>query len=107
MQLVSTSRDALLKPLQVVSGIVERRHTLPILANLLLRKSKDKISFISFLTTSGFFSLEIILAVIVCNPFPTYPSLAAQIKHIEKISTCKIIEIMKLGVERPDFLRLL
>ena len=47
MQLVSTSRDALLKPLQVVSGIVERRHTLPILANLLLRKSKDKISFIS------------------------------------------------------------
>ncbi len=29
-------RDALLKPLQAVSGIVERRHTLPILANVLL-----------------------------------------------------------------------
>ena len=47
MQLVNTSRDSLLKPLQVVSGIVERRHTLPILANLLFKKQGDKISFIS------------------------------------------------------------
>jgi DNA polymerase-3 subunit beta len=47
MQLVSTTRDILLNPLQVVSGIVERRHTLPILANLLLKKNKEKISFIS------------------------------------------------------------
>jgi DNA polymerase-3 subunit beta len=47
MQLVSTSRDTLLKPLQVVSGIVERRHTLPILANLLLRKQNEKIAFVS------------------------------------------------------------
>ncbi len=38
MQLVKTSRDNLLRPLQIVSGIVERRHTLPILANLLIRK---------------------------------------------------------------------
>lgn len=36
MQLKQTPRDALLKPLQAVSGIVERRHTLPILANVLL-----------------------------------------------------------------------
>ncbi len=47
MQLVNTSRDSLLKPLQVVSGIVERRHTLPILANLLLKKVGEKVSFIS------------------------------------------------------------
>ena len=33
----SINRDAFLKPLQVVSGAVERRHTLPILANLLLQ----------------------------------------------------------------------
>ncbi|MGM0525925.1 MAG: DNA polymerase III subunit beta [Pseudomonadota bacterium] len=31
------SRDAFLKPLQIVSGAVERRHTLPILSNLLLQ----------------------------------------------------------------------
>jgi DNA polymerase III subunit beta len=47
MQLVNTSRDSLLKPLQVVSGIVERRHTLPILANLLFKKNGEKVSFIS------------------------------------------------------------
>ncbi|MEG0822612.1 MAG: DNA polymerase III subunit beta [Burkholderiaceae bacterium] len=45
MQLVKGSRDALLKPLQVVSGIVERRQTLPILANILVRKDGDKVSF--------------------------------------------------------------
>ncbi|GIK87715.1 MAG: DNA polymerase III subunit beta [Burkholderiales bacterium] len=38
MQLKQIARDALLKPLQAVSGIVERRHTLPILANVLLEQ---------------------------------------------------------------------
>jgi len=47
MQLVTTSRDSLLKPLQVVSGIVERRHTLPILANLLFKKQGEKVAFVS------------------------------------------------------------
>ncbi|MCX8113923.1 MAG: DNA polymerase III subunit beta [Burkholderiaceae bacterium] len=45
MQLVKAGRDALLKPLQVVSGIVERRQTLPILANILLRKDGERVSF--------------------------------------------------------------
>jgi DNA polymerase-3 subunit beta len=36
MQLKQIARDALLKPLQAVSGIVERRQTLPILANVLI-----------------------------------------------------------------------
>jgi DNA polymerase-3 subunit beta len=45
MQLVKASRDALLKPLQVVSGIVERRQTLPILANILVRKDGDRVTF--------------------------------------------------------------
>src|SRR5690606_20844011 len=47
MQLVKASRDALLKPLATVSGIVERRHTLPILANILLRKEGGRVSFVS------------------------------------------------------------
>ncbi|MCU0768646.1 MAG: DNA polymerase III subunit beta [Burkholderiaceae bacterium] len=45
MQLVKAGRDALLKPLQVVSGIVERRQTLPILANVLVRKDGEQVSF--------------------------------------------------------------
>ena len=38
MLLIKTRRDVLLAPLQAVSGIVERRHTLPILSNVLLEK---------------------------------------------------------------------
>jgi len=47
MQLVKTHRDTLLRPLQIVSGIVERRHTLPILANILIRKEGERLSFLS------------------------------------------------------------
>ena len=47
MQLVKTERDNLLRPLQTVSGIVERRHTLPILANLLITKNGPDVSFLS------------------------------------------------------------
>ena len=43
MQLKQIPRDALLKPLQAVSGIVERRHTLPILANVLLEQTDGRL----------------------------------------------------------------
>ena len=41
MVLIKSQRDTLLAPLQSVSGIVERRHTLPILSNVLLEKKGD------------------------------------------------------------------
>src|SRR5206468_773820 len=44
MQLKQVERDALLKPLQAVAGIVERRHTLPILANVLLEQKDGKLN---------------------------------------------------------------
>ncbi|HEV7122340.1 MAG TPA: DNA polymerase III subunit beta [Rhodanobacter sp.] len=40
----SIQREALLKPLQQVVGVVERRQTLPVLANLLCRVSGDTVS---------------------------------------------------------------
>src|SRR5438067_4511812 len=43
MQLKQVARDALLKPLQAVAGIVERRHTLPILANVLLEQKNSQL----------------------------------------------------------------
>ncbi len=43
MQLKQIARDALLKPLQAVAGIVERRHTLPILANVLLEQRDGRL----------------------------------------------------------------
>lgn len=47
MILIKAQRDALLKPLQTVSGIVERRHTLPILSNVLISKQGETVSFCS------------------------------------------------------------
>ena len=45
MKLLKIERNALLTPLASVSGIVEKRHTLPILSNVLLRKKEGRIQF--------------------------------------------------------------
>ena len=47
MTLIKISRDELLKPLQAVSGIIERRHTLPILSNVLLIRQAKAISLVA------------------------------------------------------------
>jgi len=47
VQFIKANRDAVLKPLQVVAGIVERRHTLPILANILITKNGENVSFLA------------------------------------------------------------
>jgi DNA polymerase-3 subunit beta len=47
MNLVKTTRETLLKPLQSVAGIIERRHTLPILSNVLIARSDDRLSFVA------------------------------------------------------------
>mgnify|MGYP001499737342 FL=1 len=40
----SLSREALLRPLQLVVGVVERRQTLPILSNVLLSMDGERLS---------------------------------------------------------------
>ena len=40
----SVNRELLLKPLQQVAGVVERRQTLPVLSNLLLQVSGNQLS---------------------------------------------------------------
>ena len=47
MLLIKTDRDTLLKPLQTVTGIVERRQTLPILSNVLIQQDQEKTSFLT------------------------------------------------------------
>ena len=32
-----TNRDTLLRPLQILNGVIERRHTLPVLSNVLVQ----------------------------------------------------------------------
>lgn len=47
MLLLEAERDTLLSPLQAVTGIVERRHTLPILSNVLIEKNAGVLSMMA------------------------------------------------------------
>ena len=47
MHLLTTTRDAILAPLQSVAGIVEKRHTLPILSNVLIEKTGDQLTLLA------------------------------------------------------------
>ena len=47
MKLLQTDRDALLTPLQAVTGIVEKRHTLPILSNVLIERKLDALTLLA------------------------------------------------------------
>jgi DNA polymerase-3 subunit beta len=45
MIVLKAAQERVLSALQAVSGIVERRHTLPILANVLIRKTGSQVEF--------------------------------------------------------------
>lgn len=47
MNLAKARRDELLGPLSAVSGIIERRHTLPILSNVLIERAQDTLAFLA------------------------------------------------------------
>jgi DNA polymerase-3 subunit beta len=47
MNLAKAKRDELLGPLSAVSGIIERRHTLPILSNVLIERVQDTLAFLA------------------------------------------------------------
>src|SRR5699024_11934635 len=46
MQLLKATRDTVLRPLTVVSGIIDRRNHIPNLANVLMRQQAGKFAFI-------------------------------------------------------------
>lgn len=47
MLVLKTPKDALLKPLQAVAGVVERKHTLPILSNVLVEIMGGRATFVA------------------------------------------------------------
>src|SRR5258708_13853685 len=47
MVLVKAKRDEILVPLSAVSGIIERRHTLPILSNVRVERAGGNLSFLA------------------------------------------------------------
>ena len=47
MRFITLPRDTLLAPLQVVSSIVEKRHTMPILSNVLIEKEGEQLTLLA------------------------------------------------------------
>lgn len=95
MLLIQTNRDALLKPLQSVIGIVERRHTLPILSNILIEKTGENLSIIAT-------DLEIqITATSICqDELPDF-SITTSAKKLQDI--CRAFpESSQISLEKDD-----
>ncbi len=67
MILIKCNKETLLTPIQTVTGIVERRQTLPILSNVLIKQNEEKTTF---LTTD----LEIEIKTSINNTFSTAES---------------------------------
>lgn len=47
MHVLKTRKDTLLKPLQAAVGVVERKHTLPILSNVLVESESQRVAFVA------------------------------------------------------------
>jgi DNA polymerase-3 subunit beta len=47
MRFIKANREAILRSLLTVTGIVEKRHTMPILANVLISKEAERVSFLA------------------------------------------------------------
>ena len=66
MKLLQIDRDALLTPLQAVTGIVEKRHTLPILSNVLIERKNEMLHLVATdleiqITTSEIHFIAVVL----------------------------------------------
>lgn len=95
MLLIQTNRDSILKPLQSVIGIVERRHTLPILSNVLIEKNGENLAVIAT-------DLEIqITATSICpEEYPDF-SVTASAKKLQDI--CRAFsEESKIALDKDD-----
>jgi DNA polymerase-3 subunit beta len=75
-----TEKELILKPLQIIIGIVERKQTLPILSNVLIEKEADNIRFTAT-------DLEIQITTLIKNSFQGNETLAITVggKKIQDI----------------------
>jgi DNA polymerase-3 subunit beta len=79
MNLIKIEREVFLMPLLAVTGIVEKRHTLPILSNVFISKEDNKLSFIAT-------DLEIqITSEIECNSTYENFSITTSAKKLQDI----------------------
>lgn len=89
MKLVQAKRDDLLKPLLAVSGIVEKRHTLPILSNVLFERVGDLIHLLA---------TDLEIQVTTCF---AVPQRGAE-NYVVTVSARKLLEILRSLPEAVD-----
>ena len=81
MLLIKTQRDSLLAPLQSVSGIVEKKHTLPILSNVLLEKHGDRLTLLA---------TDIEIQITTTNSTPVSDQRTAMVQSRLARASCRI-----------------
>ncbi len=81
MQSIHVNREVLLKPLQCVTGIVERKQTMPILSNVLI---ESHAGFISLLTTDNEIQIDAKAFIENLAPFPPFTVGAKKLQDILK-----------------------
>lgn len=91
-----TEKETILKPLQLVVGIVERKQTLPILSNVLIEKEKDNIRF-----TTTDLEIQITTSIQVKNNGDEISSITVGGKKLQEI--LKILpEQSKISIETKE-----
>jgi DNA polymerase III subunit beta len=91
-----TEKETILKPLQLVVGIVERKQTLPILSNVLIEKEKDKIRF-----TTTDLEIQITTSIQVENNGDEISSITVGGKKLQEILRI-LPEQSKISIETKE-----
>jgi DNA polymerase-3 subunit beta len=91
-----TEKETILKPLQLVVGIVERKQTLPILSNVLIEKEKDKIRF-----TATDLEIQITTSIQVKNNGDEISSITVGGKKLQEILRI-LPEQSKISIETKE-----
>jgi DNA polymerase-3 subunit beta len=89
MFIEKTEKETILKPLQTIIGIVERKQTLPILSNVLIEKKDSDLRFTAT-------DLEIQITTLTTLPSPKGESLSIT------LGGKKILEILKILPDQSD-----
>src|SRR5687767_2488846 len=88
MVLAKAKRDEILAPLSAVSGIIERRHTLPILSNVLIERGADSLSFIA---------TDIEIQITARSGLAA----AAEVRSVT-VGACKLVDILRALPESAE-----
>jgi DNA polymerase-3 subunit beta len=96
---ISIQREALLKPLQAVSGVVEKKQTLPVLSNVLLSAKDNKLSL-----TGTDLEIELVCCVVLESMASAGSTTVSARKLFEICRTLPEGSLLRLSIEGNNLL---